>query len=80
MRRRNRWRLSDRRSDRQTPPEIDPPLDDTEDYQHTVAASPRWVVSLVAAVVLLVASGATAAAYLFRAEIAAILADWQESP
>ena len=70
---------SDRRSDQEAL-EIDPPLDDTEDYQPTVASSPRWVVSLVAAVVLLVASGATAAAYLFRAEIAAILAAWQESP
>ena len=69
---------SDRRSGREAAREIDPPLDDTQDYQNTEASSPRWVVSLVAALVLLVASGATAAAYLFRADIAAILAAWQE--
>ena len=69
----------DRRSDREAL-EIDPPLDDTEDDQHTEASAPRWVVSLVAGLVLLVATGATAAAYLFRADIAAILAAWQESP
>jgi hypothetical protein len=69
----------DRRSDREAL-EIDPPLDDTEDDRHTEASAPRWVVSLVAGLVLLVATGATAAAYLFRADIAAILAAWQESP
>lgn len=69
---------SDRGSDREAAREIAPPLDETQDYQNTEASSPRWVVSLVAALVLLVASGATAAAYLFRADIAAILAAWQE--
>jgi hypothetical protein len=70
---------SDRRSDREAAPDIDQPLD-TQDCQDIETSSPGWVASLVAALVLLVATGATAAAYLFRADIAAILAAWRESP
>ena len=39
--------------------------------------SPGRVAVLAAALVLLVAAGATAAAYLFRGDLAAILTAWQ---
>ena len=54
-------------------PGIDRPLDAREDDQDTDDPSPRRVASLVAALFVLVAAGATAAAYLFRGDIAAIL-------
>jgi hypothetical protein len=39
--------------------------------------SPRRVVGLAAALLVLVAAGATAAAYLFRSDLAAILTAWR---
>lgn len=71
---------SDRRSDREADLGIDRPLDATEDFPDVDDPSPRRVASLVAALVLLVAAGATAAAYLFRGDIAAILSAWERVP
>ena len=69
-----------RLSDREAALGIDRPLDAREDEQDVDDPSPRPVASLVAALFVLVAAGATAAAYLFRGDIAAILSVWEQVP
>jgi hypothetical protein len=56
-----------------------PPADVLDEPGCEEARSPR-VVGLAAALLLLVAAGATAAAYLFRKDLAAILTAWQQTP
>ena len=57
-----------------------PPADVLDDPDSEPVRSPRGVVGLVAVLLLLVAAGATAAAYLFRSDLASILTIWQQAP
>lgn len=57
-----------------------PPADVVDAPDSERVRSPRGVVGLAAGLFLLVAAGATAAAYLFRSDLAAILSVWQRAP
>ena len=57
-----------------------PPADVLDDPDSEPVRSPRGVVVLAAVLLLLVAAGATAAAYLFRGDLASILTIWQQAP
>jgi hypothetical protein len=57
-----------------------PPADVLDDPNLEPVRSPRGVVGLAAVLLLLVAAGATAAAYLFRGDLASILTIWQQAP
>ena len=57
-----------------------PSADVLDDPISEPVRSPRGIVGVAAALLLLVAAGATAAAYLFRSDLAAILTIWQQAP
>ena len=57
-----------------------PPGDVLDEPGSEPVRSPKGVVGVAAALLLLVAAGATAAAYLFRSDLAAILSVWQQTP
>jgi hypothetical protein len=69
-----------------SPPRVDPrgaqpfqDLDrDTDPDEDVSSQSPRRLAVLAAAFLLLMAAGAAAAAYVFRDDLAAILAAWQQ--
>ena len=56
------------------------PADVLDEAVSEPTRSSRGVFGLAAALLLLVAAGATAAAYLFRSDLAAILSAWQRTP
>ena len=65
------------------PAEEECPVDDEQPFEPTdpeTASSAGSRATLAAGFLLLMAAGASAAAYIFREELAAILAAWQQTP